>query len=150
MSEIKDVHINPIQKLRECLPVEVGVCESDIKYRLRGRSLTEDMLREIIEQLEHEYIKLPVDADGVPIRCGDTMTVGGGEIEVRAVGIGGFNDAPLFCARDAHHVRLDTVESVLREFYDLVEPSSNNVLITPDDTIAKYAERIRKVVEYDK
>ena len=158
---------DPIKELRDCLPVEVDVCESDVKYRLGGHSLTEDMLREIIEQLEHEYMKLPVDADGVPIRIGDNVRLHpkGGIFTVRGVGVNSAGNPVMWGVRELNthttrhrldgevrHVQPDTVESLLEEALDDAAMLDRGVGYWPSaaditNIVNDYAERIRRVVD---
>lgn len=70
-----------------------------------------------------EYVKLPVDADGVPIRIGDKIDV----YQTKNVEVVGVGDQVVFThyymgdyhkhfAGDCHHHHEPTVEDVLRDF----------------------------------
>lgn len=87
-------------------------------------------------EIEHDYMRLPVDADGVPIRVGDKLnyTDPFGNVFLCTV-------QPLLshnpkCYR---HVKPRTLEDVLFEFGEEFEGEMDE--ITP--IIAKYAEEIR-------
>lgn len=107
-----------------------------------------------MEQLCECSIRLPVDADGVPIHVGDSIEIIGGEDGV-AVAIelcedGGWNvsmrptgwDTPtLFAAESVRHHHAPTVEDVLREFaYGLGVPVA-------DSYIAASAAKLRLAKE---
>lgn len=50
---------------------------------IHGLQSTEYLYDRIDEELSERYVKLPVDADGVPIHIGDTVKLGDGTFEVR-------------------------------------------------------------------
>lgn len=101
---------------------------------------------------EHGWVRLPVDADGVPIHIGDVLTHGtvvcirlttkGWEIVVSYNGGSGmFNPS-------AMHHHAPTVEDVLREFTDAIlewaEKSGSVAEIgTWSDVAAEYAAKLR-------
>ena len=107
----------------------------------------------IDERMEREYVKLPVDADGVPIRVGDVMEgekIGGGfsePFEVVGYIMSNGELEPMDehkCPRKhvyLHHHHELTVEDVLREFF------SRYVTTKPKDEddaiIAEYAAKLR-------
>jgi hypothetical protein len=100
-----------------------------------------------------EYIKLPVDADGVPIRVGDSIEIIGGDYGV-AVAIelcengdwnvsmrpSGWDMPTIFAAESVRHHHEPTVEDVLREFADEVQRCCDTA-----DTIAEYAKKLRLI-----
>ena len=100
---------------------------------------------------ESQWVKLPVDADGVPIRVGDVMEWcdPDGEVtvtcEVDAVGVecffawdGANGRYAQKCANVYRHHHEPTVEDVLREFADEVRRCCDTA-----DTIAEYAAKLR-------
>lgn len=102
-----------------------------------------------IEQaVADRYMELPLDADGVPIRAGDTLVVKDGGY--------GIEDAALYLASNGYwaiagrrpdeftHPRPRTVEDVLRELVALAEDTSGGRL--DDGDIEGFAEEIRRLV----
>lgn len=77
------------------------------------RGMADAIEREVAER----FVELPVDADGVPIHVGDVMerVDGGPSQQAGCVCSAGFNDAPIWCARDFRHAKPRTVEDVLRD-----------------------------------
>ena len=111
-----------------------------------------------------EYVKLPVDADGVPIRIGDVMDVGIvfaiGDDGVFMVenGFSGKYDVECFDGFACHH-HAPTVEDVLREFAEKMNENMGmytGEAIDADEwrdadrqTIAEYAAKLRLAEEVD-
>lgn len=105
---------------------------------------------------ESAWVKLPVDADGVPIRVGDVMEskdggllFGADSLEVRVMWLDecGWEVVDRLGDRCApsllrHHAL--TVEDVLQEFRDEVQRCCDTY-----DAIAEYADRIREAVEHE-
>lgn len=102
---------------------------------------------------EHGWVKLPVDADGVPIHVGDVMEWcdPDGEVtvtcEVDAVGVecffawdGANGRYAQKCANVYRHHHPPTVEDVLRAMLDALDV---DVCADPDATIAEYAAKLR-------
>ena len=95
------------------------------------------------------WVKLPVDADGVPIRVGDMMwqrdritkrackAIMGGEY-VMLDGIQG-----AVYAKGLTHYHAPTTEDVLREFAERVCNSGHQWGLDADTTIAEYAKRLQ-------
>lgn len=110
-------------------------------------------LYEIADAIESEvaerYMRLPVDADGEPIRVGDELeTAHGGKVVVEYIGeceVRVYRDGEYHrisqdeYAYTCRHVKPYTIEDVLREFI-------NDECVYTNETIAKYAERIREVL----
>lgn len=107
--------------------------------------------RDPVTMAEHGWIRLPVDADGVPIHVGDVMEWcdPDGEVtvtcEVDAVGVecffawdGANCRYAQKCANVYRHHHEPTVEDVLREFADEVRRCCDTA-----DTIAEYAAKLR-------
>lgn len=118
----------------------------------------------LVDEIERTYIKLPVDADGVPIKPGDYMALGDSRGEVKALSYAPYNELPWqmqldeyewYAIVNARHVKQDTVEGLLKEFALATDYAGdwNNTDDADerrrqvDALVAGYAERIRKVVE---
>lgn len=120
-----------------------------------------DRLYKVLAGMERTHMKLPVDADGAPIRPGDYMQMAFGEsAEVVAVdserwffdqsclALGG-EEYDWEWAENSHHFKLDTVEGLLEEFerrYALCLHIDYTGDDTPGGLREEYAERIRKAV----
>lgn len=110
---------------------------------------------------EHGLVRLPVDADGVPIHVGDVVTMQllfGGEskpLVVDRMELSHGRDGDLwYVALDTdkgcwnkpslmRHYTPPTVEDVLREFADKVCNSGHQWGLDAKDTIAEYAAKLR-------
>lgn len=106
----------------------------------------------IVEDLEKAgWVKLPLDADGIPIRIGDVMEwPDTSTAEVVGIGDGTFfyvedgeDAADWSSASDKIHHHAPTVEDVLREFADRVCNSGHQWGLDAADTIAEYAAKLR-------
>lgn len=110
---------------------------------------------------EHGWIRLPVDADGVPVHVGDDLdglhyeggtvtgiqyglAANGTIIELVAVRPHGWDTATWRDPEEYRHHHVPTVEDVLREFADEVKRCCDT-----QDTIAEYAARLRLAEEVD-
>ena len=101
---------------------------------------------------EHGWVKLPVDADGVPIRMGDVLTDGEYKFkvfELAAFGDGSWSirneDGDAWAACDVTHHHEPTVEDVLWEFasaYDRIggEDDEHQKYL---NLIAEFAAKLR-------
>lgn len=94
---------------------------------LVSQSDLKDVLHAIEAEIAERFMELPVDADGVPIRVGDVMTLRHGKsCEVVAVGetqFTGKKSGYENCVCHAnlhHHVKPRTVESLVSDFADEV------------------------------
>lgn len=146
---------NPIERLREHGAVTIGT-------RSAYWSLSQ-----LADEIEEQYMKLPLDADGVPIRPGDDITWDG--LEVFCVEAVSPDDANLFSyrtherteadnLRNCRHVKHDTVESLLKDM--IMSLAAERVIYVPGhdkerigarmrELRDEYAERIRKEVEHE-
>ena len=144
---------DPIQLMRECvrgdhgmshLRIALGIgCEAGWQMRC---------LEALANQLEAAYIKLPVDADGVPIRPGDEMRheESGTVHRIDGLAVDGYGDVRahvehggLLVGDECRHVKPDTVEGLLEELYR-IEPHEADCV---EDIVAEFSERIRKAVQ---
>ena len=96
----------------------------------------------IADEIAERYMKLPVDADGVPIHIGDVMDVLKDGAIVRGVGENSFESS--WCryenAASYHHVKPRTIEDVLADF------AWNECGIRlSGEPVAKYADEIREL-----
>lgn len=172
-------------ELRECIATAVWQYENDIKTAY----IPKDRLTAIADRIdeahkhaigyvadydpetmaENGWVKLPVDADGVPIHIGDVMegvdkydslknvmgkviTVsfesdGIVEVAVRAWSSDGKSWHRAYLDSDAsvyRHYHEPTVEDVLREFAEKITDSQiPNVHPTYEEAIAEYAAKLR-------
>lgn len=110
-----------------------------------AKSVVNEKADEIESELEKLYIKLPLDADGIPIRVGDkVVSKYGEETRVAAVASRAFVTASdQICPRSPsafHHKR--DVSDVLREFAIACE-DAGNAGDTVSRLISEYAERLQ-------
>lgn len=125
-------------------------------------SLTVDMEPMTDEDMaEHGWMRLPKDADGVPIHVGDTVTCARSVWEVtglRLTSLGWgvcctiFNDhdgsgTNVYPPRDLRHYHAPTIEDVLRDFAYCCEEGATEQDI--DEIITEYAAKLR-LAEGDK
>lgn len=124
-----------------------------------------------LADMDRTHMRLPVDADGVPIRPGDEMRFGAdAPVRVDSIGtsrcycgdFGWFGSNGGFYGRgtlrSCRHVKPETVESLLNKFQDDVLSAQGEYageVIEADcylrelhTLIEDYAERIRKAVEH--
>ena len=104
--------------------------------------------RAAVDAMLKEYVKLPVDADGVPIHVGDEMDVGivfaiGDEgVFMVENGFSGKYDVECFDGFACHHVQPDSWERIIQ---DAVETGFTD----PDNEhlIGKLVERCRRLAD---
>lgn len=108
---------------------------------------------EIEAEIADRYMLLPVDADGVPIHVGDTMTLAHGKsCEVVAVSETQFTANKLgspkvVCHANLHrHAKPRTLEVALFEFGELVANSASHPC---NEDVRKYADEIRELMGGD-
>jgi len=114
-----------------------------------------EMLRDIQDEVDSSYMKLPVDADGVPIHVGDELYNGeviafGGLAEGGVVFVHrGFEDGnyilEAFASNVTHHAKPRTVEDVL---CDMIHEYACTDMTT-EQTAAKYADELRDLLGGD-
>ena len=110
-----------------------------------------DQRRDLLtdDEPDERYMRLPVDADGVPIHLGDTLKwPDGGRLTVIGIGSGVvfYEDdegVQWTTTGNKHHCVL-SVEDVLREFGDEVRRCCDT-----EDTIAEYAKKLQLREEQD-
>lgn len=120
----------------------------------QSESATEDYYKDMIAE---EFMPLPKDADGVPIRVGDMMQCEHfGNVlvaQVAAVSECGFIEyrhgelyGP-FPACEWTHYHPPTVGDVLREVWkEAVNYARSDIWRSPDEAFVEYAEKIREVM----
>ena len=105
-----------------------------------------------LDESEDGWVRLPVDADGVPIRVGDVLTHGTvGCIRLTTKGweiVVGYNGGSGVFNPSAMNHRAPTVEDVLREFGDWYAHTKGGC--DEDGIIAEYAARLRLAEEVDR
>lgn len=135
---------DPIKRLRECL-LMASPNDGSIEYL---------SVHDIADEIEAAYIKLPVDADHVPIRPGDVIDyadmVSSVRFKVEAYGaVGGglipSNGTVTYVPHLCRHGKSETIESILQELVGRVKSCDSE----GHKTIVEYAERIRDVIDYD-
>ena len=135
--------------------------ESEAAWR-RGYERGEDEaefedLDGLRKEVQAEWVPLPRDADGAPIRIGDRVRIGRTEFE--AIGFGNVtcDEEPYgvftqresgeyewFNARCLRHYHAPTVEDVLREFAEkVIDSQIPSVHPTYEEAIAEYAAKLR-------
>lgn len=98
-----------------------------------------------------QWVKLPVDDDGVPIRIGDTMEwFDGSTAEVIGIGDGVFfyvedgEDCADWTVASTKRHHVTTVENVLREFAEkIIDSQIPSMHPTYEEAIAEYAAKLR-------
>lgn len=108
----------------------------------------EDAAKNVLEALGRDWMRLPVDADGVLCRIGDVLDWDGGRHEVMAVSEDCVwfdtdeHEVRLTCCEssECRHVQPDTVESLLEEFHGKLWSDDEEQM----SLLEEYAERIRR------
>lgn len=131
----------------KCETREVAYKQADAERKRYSEQISE--LQAKLDDMERTYMRLPVDADGVPIRIGDYLQGVYSKFEVCAV-----SEHYAYWAEGKHfdeadccrHVQQDAVESLLDQFWretdGIVFPSDKDGLL--EKKKAEYAERIRR------
>lgn len=149
-----------IEKLREAFekctyPIKDEMIELDTVWIPRVIAMA--MLDDIEAEIERDYMKMPVDADGVPIHIGDICTKLDERFEVRQLRTDG--DAwwtidrlgESYMANFCHHAKQRTLEDVLRDFIAAYDEWDDNAvddrMERRDELFAKYADEIRELLE---
>lgn len=113
-------------------------------------------VNEIEREIAERYMKLPVDADGVPIRPGEQMA----DDSQRADGLGlakwdvvSVNECAFFdmsgglhVGKQCHHVKPDPVKELLEELLNDIDYAYDGK-VTIAQLIDEYAARIREAVK---
>ena len=121
----------------------------DLRLKLKSISNRIDMA------VRDEYIKLPEDADGVPVHVGDWITgKWGAKAKVEAVTPDDVYwwepDGCHWChAFEIRHYHEPTVEDVLREMCLEIDRRCERGGIDYDELFAEYSEKLREVVEHE-
>lgn len=133
---------DPVQRLREELSRKPLFSE-----RNGYKPLDREPLLELLDEIETRYMRLPVGADGLPIRLGDLLLDVTYNYELYATKMFLGLDGWTINARrpdELRHVKSDTVKSELAEFLSACGDDDPHYY---DEQIAEFAERIRKAVE---
>ena len=96
---------------------------------------------------EHGWVRLPVDADGVPIRVGDVMAY---EDNTKPMAVTALVPPAVFLTEDGpryadmcRHYHAPTVEDVLREMLEKAVGYSNAHTTAAINAIAEYAAKLQ-------
>jgi hypothetical protein len=122
-----------------------------------------EQLRKIADEIEREiaerYMELPLDADGVPIHCGERMRLDDGyEGDVWLIGVFDImmSDRTCFDWAKSYHVKPRTLEDVLREYrhdasviYDDPNIGGEDRADALEGLDEKVAAEIREMMEVD-
>lgn len=159
--------ISAIGKLRKWLDYKINRFDPYRNAIILNTGVHLDELYDIADEIEATYMQLPLDADGVSIRPGDLIEseyMKNGPMIVANIGkldVYAYNEyeTGFFIAAVCHHVKPDTVESLLNKFQDDVLSAQGEYagkVIEADCylrelrmLIEDYAERIRETMKYD-
>jgi len=150
-SNMKD----PIERLRIAAHGDAIGCMPDLN----------GLADEIQAMIDREYIKLPVDADGVPIRPGDMLIHSSGNDAAKRK-VAGVGSSEIFIGvmtgvnpKVYRHIKPNIVEVLLAEYVIRRDSLENAIDIPGSDMtlgdleeaernlLADYADRIRKTVD---
>ena len=136
-------------KVCGCDPDDCMLCEVPGKVRKIADAVQ--------AEVDEKYMKLPVDADGVPICPGDQMTdssqridgLGMAKWDVVAVNECAFYDMSggVHIPIGFHHVKPRTLEDVLNEFAEGAYDIDGRDTDEWNPFVAKYAAEIRELME---
>jgi len=143
---------DPIEKLRD-IASELDDCAASMSEH--GWSPVSTKIQMAIQEIEARYLKLPLDADGVPIKPGDILKSKQNgiiyDVEAVAEDEVALKHVPWIHASNLfYHKKPDTIESLLEELVlreDLGILSMEAEREEMDALLEQYAERIRKVVQ---
>lgn len=117
-----------------------------------------ELADEIEAEIERDYMRLPVDADGVPIKHGDTIACAGlsiGPIDVISIGVEGDwlvgHDGNTWeLTGDEVHVTPRTLEDVLCDVWkEALDYAKSDMWRNPDEVFAERATEIRELLGSD-
>ena len=160
--------LESIEKLRRCASERVPgvrglVCgiadeiEAEIAERERllkqSKSATEDYYKDMIAE---EFMKLPVDADGVPIRVGDWLRYCDFKIQAAALSPervywwDEYTDGHWVRGVECRHVKPRTLEDVLADIAnDAATMADGKEHRHSPESMAPYASEIRELLGVD-
>ena len=138
-----------------------------LRNYFKGDGMAHGAIHKLIDDVEREiaerYMKLPVDADGVPIRIGDNMEatddvdedgrpykqLATGYTMSKPDGKGNLwftdDDGIAYDPRYSCHVKPRTIEGVLKAFFHDALDADAYCTVRMDDVIAKYADELRQM-----
>ena len=144
--------LESIEKLRDYMEQHDPVNDkSDEMIRAATLDALEDFVDDIQREVDECYMKIPVDADGVPIHVGDRLEWCSNEIEAKGIcedsvwfePNGGEQEWRCIWSNTTRHVKPDPVKELLRDFVD-------EIVMVPDascwDKCDEYAAKIREAV----
>ena len=111
----------------------------------------EIIAREIESEIAEKYMELPVDADGVLIRIGDTVSEVGDCVPMKVMSLTFYEDCADVNACGMNpkllvHVKPRTVENVLVEFYGEFAKAKYG---EDSEVLSHYADEIRELLGGD-
>lgn len=105
-----------------------------------------------LDETDGGYIKLPVDADGVPIRIGDTVKLGDGTFEVRRLELYDMDSWDVldrfgepFSPFYMHHVQPDSWERIIQDALTVGWHNGNWNEVASADIHDRLVERCRRL-----
>lgn len=132
----------------------------DIKAVVRrsmGRFIPSELLESVASRIEDEYVELPVDKDGVPIKVGDTVYLGYGDVKYLVTGLSyDITSVSVHVERGleigwyspenvSHEQRPDSLERIAGE----LDAMGDDPKKCGEDALRDLAERIRKLAKED-
>lgn len=117
------------------------------------------VLRELADRIDREMVELPKDADGVPIRVGDTVYLeSGSKADVKSIEFTKDENSVIFTVRGkgflpSHlsHERPDSLERIADELdeWRVAAAVDCRIKAMDEDIVHDLAERIRKLAKED-
>ena len=139
MSEIKT-----LEKLRK-----LTICDNGEKYTAYhdAGNIGDEIEAEIAER----FMELPVDADGVPIRIGDTVCEVDVRVPIKVMSLTFYDDCVdvNVCGMNPNllrHVKPRTLEDVLEDCINEFSKRCTEGKYDTRPTVAKYADEIRELM----
>ena len=140
---------NPIGKLREHAR---KLSDTSAEISEHGFSPLGLKLEAIANEIETQYMMLPIGADGVPIRPGDEVFIDSKPQTACLVEAVNGDEAVLdgmfiVTANECRHVKRDTLEDLIEDIWLDDDWHFLTDGTEYEDRIAEYADRIRKAVD---
>lgn len=152
MSKIKA--LDELRKtLSDCI-IEAGYLEKFETYWIT-KDAADKLLDKVEAEIEEFYMRLPLDADGIPIKVADLVEMQGHAGAVWLIGINEFmcTNRKCYSMNSCTHVKPSTLEDILRDYasdyrntlsrFDAGESSGPS----PYELVDKYAAKIRELME---
>ena len=140
---------------------ELESLENLRKYGMSYNGVSQDAIMRHADAIQAEvdkaYMRLPVDADGVPIHVGDEMMLANGSrVIVLAVNCGRSQSDAMFhtaggkrfTAYMYKHAKPRTLEDVLNDFVNEVAHQGHQIGLTAPEIIKRYETEISELMEF--